>query len=412
MIYSTPSTGDAELAVIGLIDDLQALLRGRVAEPRRWDGTLRRLTFARAVQGSNSIEGYNATLDDVVAAVEGEEPLDADAETRAALDGYRDALTYVLQLSHEPHLSIDESLVRSLHFMMLKHDLRKHPGRWRPGSIFIRREPDGEIVYEGPHADDVPGLMTETLRSLATDTSPVLVRAAMAHLNLVLVHPFSDGNGRMARCVQTLVLAKDRVVAPTFSSIEEYLGRNTQAYYDILAAVGQGAWHPENDARPWVRFCLTAHYRQARTLLRRIQESEELWDACTRLARQARVPERSVGALFDAALDFRLRNSSYRSSVASSVGTEISELTASRDLKALVDAGLLVARGEKRGRLYVGSETVKNERAAIRARRSKRDDDDPFALVGIDIGVSGARPRRRDRAPTSRRSPRGSARRP
>jgi len=57
-------------------------------------------------------------------------------------------------------------------------------------------------------------------------------------------------------------------VAPVFSSIEEYLGRNTQDYYNVLADVGQGSWNPENDARPWVRFCLTAHYRQARTHLR------------------------------------------------------------------------------------------------------------------------------------------------
>src|SRR5687767_8009543 len=57
--------------------------------------------------------------------------------------------------------------------------------------------------------------------------------------------------------LQTLVLARGQIVAPVFSSIEEYLGRNTQAYYDVLAEVGQGAWNPERDARPWLRFCLT-----------------------------------------------------------------------------------------------------------------------------------------------------------
>jgi len=51
-------------------------------------------------------------------------------------------------------------------------------------------------------------------------------------------------------------------------SVEEYLGRNTQAYYDVLGEVGRGSWHPENDARPWIRFNLTAHLRQARTMLR------------------------------------------------------------------------------------------------------------------------------------------------
>ena len=72
----------------------------------------------------------------------------------------------------------------------------------------------------------------------------VLVRAAMAHLNLVMIHPFRDGNGRMARCLQTLVLGRDRILEPQFSSIEEYLGRNTQAYYQVLGRVGQGKWSP------------------------------------------------------------------------------------------------------------------------------------------------------------------------
>lgn len=122
----------------------------------------------------------------------------------------------------------------------------------------------------------------------------------MAHLNLALIHPFSEGNGRMARCVQSWVLAGERLLSPQFLSIEEYLGRNTSAYYDVLTLVAQGSWNPARDARPWLRFCLTAHYRQARTLLRRIEETEALWDRCEQLARRHRLPDRTVGPLGDA----------------------------------------------------------------------------------------------------------------
>ena len=364
-----------------MIDELRERLRWRVTEPRRWVGSLRRLTLARAVQGSNSIEGYDASLDDVVAAIEGESPLDASTETRLALEGYRDAMTYVLQLAREPVVRVDESLVKSLHFMMLKHELRKNPGRWRPGSIFVRREPDGEIVYEGPDVEMVPTLIEELLVSIDEEDGPLLVRAGMAHLNLAMIHPFSDGNGRMARCLQTLVLAREKILSPEFNSIEEYLGRNTQAYYEVLAAVGRGSWQPSNDARPWVRFCLTAHYRQARTMIRRVQESEELWEALTRLVRGRSAPERSVGALFEAALGLRLRNATYRAVVESSEGEPITEQTASRDLKALVDAGLLTPIGERRGRVYVATDDVCNEQAGIRSRRPARGADDPYAQV-------------------------------
>src|SRR5688572_2489099 len=95
MLFTAPPL-DAELDVIERITAAQEELRWRVAEPRRWSGSLRRLTQARAIQGSNSIEGYHASLDDVVAAIEDEEPLDASVETREALRGYRDAMTYVL----------------------------------------------------------------------------------------------------------------------------------------------------------------------------------------------------------------------------------------------------------------------------------------------------------------------------
>ncbi|MCW2766753.1 MAG: Adenosine monophosphate-protein transferase SoFic [Nocardioides sp.] len=53
---------------------------------------------------------------------------------------------------------------------------------------------------------------------------------------------------------------------PTFSSIEEWLGNNTQDYYDVLAATGRGAWNPDNDATLWVKFNLRAHHMQAHTI--------------------------------------------------------------------------------------------------------------------------------------------------
>jgi len=338
------------------------------------------MAFARAVQGSNSIEGYNASLDDVVAAVEGEPTLDAGEETQHVLTGYRDAMTYVLQIAADDALQIDEGLIKSLHFMMIKHDLTKNPGQWRPGSIFVQDE-EGETVYEGPPNDDVPTLIAEMLGQLKGDEGPVLVKAAMAHLNLVLIHPFSDGNGRMARCLQTLVLARDRVVVPVFSSIEEFLGRNTQAYYDALADVGAGSWRPERDARPWIRFCLRAHYTQIRTMLRRRTEIEQLWNGCVTLVEGNGLPERCAAGLMDSAYGFRIRRGSYMSSAQEVVGEEISKQTASRDLTAMVDLGLLEPVGERRTRYYLAGTEARRLRDDIRTQRPPKEADDPFSVV-------------------------------
>ena len=383
-IFATPQLEELDAAVLVMIGELQEQMRHRVAQPRRWPGGLRRMSEARAVQGSNSIEGYNATLDDVIAVRDGDEPMDADTETQLALEGYQEAMTYVLQATQDPALEVDEGLLRALHFMMLKHDLSKDPGRWRPGAIHVERADSGEVVYEAPDAEVVPRLIASMLRELDAPGAPVLVKAAMAHLNLVMVHPFRDGNGRMARCLQTLVLAREQIVAPVFSSIEEYLGRNTQPYYNILAEVGQGNWHPENDARPWLRFCLTAHYRQARTVLRRMQAFEEMWTVASQIANDQRLPERTVGPIAEAAYGLRIKRATYLKSVEVTWGEPIAELTASRDLRAIVNAGLFTPIGDTRGRYYVATDPLKAEWDAIRGKWPRRPEaDDPFRLAEV-----------------------------
>jgi Fic family protein len=381
MLFTTPEPDERELQVLGEVEDLKKSLRHQLNEPQRWYSPLRRLSAARAVQGSNSIEGFDAKLDDAAAIVAGEEPLDANEETRLALGGYCEAMTYVLQLADDDDFAYSTQLLKSLHFMMTSYDLHNGPGRWRPGAIYVRKEDTGEIVYEGPDSDQVSGLAEELVTSLNIPATAEtrLIQAGMAHLNLVMIHPFRDGNGRMARCLQSLVLARAGVLSPVFISIEEYLGRNTLKYYDVLAQVGGGSWHPGNDARPWVRFTITAHLRQARTMLVRIKETERLWIDLERLVREQRLPERMLLPLYDAAMGFRVRNATYRASLESALEGEIAEPTASKDLQRLVEADLLVPHGEKRARFYTASNRVMQIRRSLVAARGRRDDADPFA---------------------------------
>lgn len=376
MLFAAPWLDPHEEWVLQNVSDLRQRLSSHVREQRRWLGQLRRVSFARAIQGSNSIEGYLVSLDDAVAAADEEGPIEASDETWAAVLGYRDAMTYVLQVADDPTLDVNESLIKGLHFMMLKSDLTKSPGRWRPGAIYVRNEATGERVYEGPDAGLVPPLVAELVTELAGESSqPAMIRAAMAHLNFVMIHPFRDGNGRMARCIQTLVLARDGILSPHFCSIEEYLGRNRGAYYQVLAEVGAGSWHPERDAHPWIRFNLTAHYRQAQTLLRRVEDAEMRWNELEEITAALGLPDRAIGPLFNASLGLRLRNQGYRTEA------DVSEQVASRDLRQLVEAGLLEARGERRGRFYLRSRRLAELDEEIRRRRPPRTSEDPFALA-------------------------------
>jgi Fic family protein len=350
MLYQSPDLTADDEAVLELIRRSWMQLRFNLQHhPMRWTGLLARTLRARAIQGSNSIEGFVVSREDALAVVDGDEPEEADPDSAHAVSGYRDALSYVLRLANAPDFTYTKDLLRSLHFMMTRHDVSANPGTWRPGAVYVRNDQTGEVVHEGPSADQVPDLTQELAVQLTgadEDASTRMIRAAMAHLNLVMVHPFSDGNGRMSRCLQTLVLARGGVLDPTFSSIEEYLGRNTQAYYDVLAEVGGGSWNPERDALPWIRFCLTAHYRQAKSAERRLLAIADIGSEVEVELNQRKLPDRAAVALVNTALGERLRNSAYRHHAG------VSALSASRDLKSLADSGLLIAEGAKRGRSY------------------------------------------------------------
>jgi Fic family protein len=375
MLYQSPALTANDWAVLDLIRRSWTQLRFNLQNrPLRWTGLLARTLRARAIQGSNSIEGFVVSREDALAVVDGDEPEEADPESAHAVSGYRDSMSYVLRLANAPDFGYTKDLLRSLHFMMTRHDPSANPGTWRPGAIYVRDDQTGEVVYEGPSADQVPSLMQELAVELTNgdDDAPTrMIRAAMAHLNLLMIHPFSDGNGRMSRCLQTLVLARGGVLDPTFSSIEEYLGRNTQAYYDVLAEVGAGSWTPAGDALPWVRFCLTAHYRQAKSAERRLAAIAEIGSEVEIELEQRKLPERAAVALVNTALGERLRNSAYRHHA------DVSALIASRDLKSLADAGLLIAEGAKRGRYYLAGPWLRD--CAARHRQSAPIED-PFEL--------------------------------
>ncbi len=373
-LFAPPLLDETELEVIERIDALRATLRYTTERSLRWSGSLSRAMRARAVLGSNSIEGYEMPVDEGLAALEGEEPQGTPSDTWSAISGYQHAMTYVLQLADDPHFEFSQGFIRSMHYMMLSYDLRKHPGRWRPGPMYVRNEQKQEIVYEAPPANAVPALMAELIASLNDDRFPRLVHAAMAHLNLVMIHPFSDGNGRMARCLQTLILARSGVIEQQFCSIEEWLGRHTAEYYDVLLNVGRGSWRPESDTLPWLRFNLKAHFQQAELLRVRAERTSMIWGELEEIVRSVGLPERAIYALFDTTVGFRVRNGTYRKVA------EVSEQIASRDLKAMVDAGLLQPAGEARGRSYSRSKTL------VQLWQRTRE---KFPFVAVDPFVGG-----------------------
>lgn len=372
-IYSAPPLTTEDEFVLGEIHKMRKELRHVLRTPRRWEGVLRRSALARAIRGSNSIEGYQVDEDDAAAALDGEEPISADEETFLEIQGYRQALGYVLAMGEAGYATFDATEIRAMHYMMLNHEHTKSPGRYRKGPVYVRDDRRDQVVYEAPDAAEVPALMDALVQSLysGVNSDPV-VRSAMAHLNLVMIHPFRDGNGRMARALATLVLTRSDIGEPEFSSIEEWLGANTDDYYAALAHTGHGSWQPRDDAHLWLAFNLRAHHMQAQTVARRVEEAGATWIELDQIRAQHRLPERAMDAMFDAVLGYRVRRSGYLKRA------DVTEQTATRDLAALASAGILTAHGNGRGRHYAAGEPLQQIQKRRRARRTPLRDPYPW----------------------------------
>jgi Fic family protein len=377
MLFATPQLQKAETDVIARIDEIRTQVRFTLAEPQQWAGLFARLFVLGSFEGSNGLAGSDGVGDDAVASedpsMDGAALAPKDKGGRA-FAGYSDAMQYVLQLHDDPHFLYQEGFVRSLHFMMLSHDPEKNPGRWRSGPVGVHRRATNEILYEGPPAESVPELMRELMAWLnQREDSPVIVRAAMAHLNLAKIHPFADGNGRTARALQTLVLVREGIVDPEFSSLEAYIGRNRRRYFDSLSDVGSVTWDPGGDGRPFLRFCLTAHLHQAEAVLNHARRMGQVWVEAERHVLERGLPARLAFALADAAFLEEIENAAYRQWAGGSARR------ASNDLQMLVDHGLLIRSG---GRSYKAGPLAREIRERVWAAYPQQLSRDPFANQG------------------------------
>lgn len=377
VLFPTPGLSAADDRVLVEIDGMRDSLRHQVCNtPSRWTEGLRKFLTADAVAASNSIEGFKVSTIDVEDLMEGERDVDVSEENRAETLAYQQMMTYIQSLHDVEDFSYGKGLLNALHWMLQGHRNapRKPAGQWRKGPVYVTDPRDPSIAaYTAPDAALVPELMAELVDWLnAPDGSHPLVRAAMAHLHLVSIHPWADGNGRLSRSLQTLVIAREGVLAPEFSSIEAWLGRpgNTWEYYRELNLRGS-EYHPDQDVTSWLRFNLVAYHQQTQTVRGRLDRSGRVWTELSEFAEEAGLDERTVTALHDVAVAGRVRRSRYEHAEGLSVQQ------AQRDLRELVTAGLLKPVGRTRARYYTAGDRFPEP--ALEIARTPMTLTDPYA---------------------------------
>ena len=356
-LYAAPAPDRIERDVIARIDEIRARVRFVSVESSAWVQLLVPLFLSSATSDAG---------DEVAARRGPNDPPDR------AFAGYRRALEYVLSLHDDPHFVYHETLLRSLHYMTLAHDPDKTPGRWRKGTICVYGKRGTEVLYEPPPAELVPGLMAELMAHLnEANDAPAVVSAAVAHLNLVQIHPFPDGNGRMGRALQTLVLVRAGILDPEFSSLEKSVARDRDRYRESLYELGS-SWNPAADARPFLRFCLTVHLHQAEHALAGARRMSAAWTEAAEAVRRGRLPERVTSALADAAFAGGVDAAAYRQ------WARVDERTARADLKRLAGRGFLLRRRGRRAS-YTAGPRAREMRARVFAAEPPYQPVDPFA---------------------------------
>jgi len=338
MIFATPKPSGELSARLAELDGLREELGDRVGTAGLWLGPLRRQVGASSVASSIEIEGYVQGADD----------------SELAFDAYARAINHVRVMADDTAFEWSDRVILDLHFDACSFQRDERPGRWRETPVWVTA-PEGGIAYEAPEAGCVPPLMGEVVEWLRQGDleAHVVVRAAMAHLHAVSVHPFRDGNGRISRIVQSLVLAREGLLSPEFASIEEYLGSHTREYYAVLRDVQGGSYQPERDATAWVRFCVEAHIEQARRRLDQLAEAAARWTFLEDIVERRGWPDRLVIAL-EQSLTGGTNRASYEAEA------DVSPATASNDFRRLVDAGLIEQTGRGRAIRYHAAESLRS----------------------------------------------------
>src|SRR6266446_9565285 len=354
-----PKSRDLESRLTKL-DELRRYLARHLGESAQpWTGAVRRLAAAEATVGSTSIEGYGTSVEAAFEILAGGHPPQASDETQRIIAAYGQAMDRVGALADDPHFRWSRQTVLELHFLVCHPQPEARPGRLRDGSVFVTRGP-GREPYRPPESAAVPGLVNDLatwLESGDVSRHPV-VRAAMAHLNLVSIHPFRDGNGWLARVVQSLVLAKEGLLRPELVSIEPYLGRHTREYYAVLEKVQGLTFDPGRDTSPWVEFCIEAHVFEAAERRQWLEIAYARHDFCEQLAGEQRYPERLVIALDQALLGLPIMNADYRREA------DIAGPTATQDLQRLRRDGWLHQEGGGRSIRYVAGKKLRESWSA------------------------------------------------
>jgi Fic family protein len=319
---------------------------------------LRERAWVRTVHGTTRIEGNTLNGLEVEQLLEGSAARGLPRKDALEVLGTRAALEFADGLANDRDVPIDEALIREVHRRILAGQSELlTPGEYRRGENRVGG-PNGEILFTTPPSGDVPDLMRGFAAWLRDEHGlPAPVRAALAHLEFVAIHPFNDGNGRTARIIARLLLMRGGYGLDGLVSLDAHLDQHRSDYFAAIRASIGRSYQPGYDATPFAAFFLDAIESAADHLLSRIRGLGEVQIRVRRDVVGGELVPPMLDALVYAWINRSLRPADYQ---------RISgrpPSTATRDLAGATALGYLEPVGDRRSRWYRLGERLRETRA-------------------------------------------------
>jgi Fic family protein len=346
---------------IGLIEGSREVVEHAALVPA-WEAQFRQDALERAVHHGTHLEGNELSKEQANRLVAVEETQVEEAASQAGITAkdrdiqevinYRKVMKWIdqLGLSEKNAVAFDEALLKELHRVTMERLLSEaDQGNYRQVQVVIKNSKTGEVSYRPPLSVEIPFQLDEFFGWLNSEPAlahhPVL-RAGIIHYELARVHPFIDGNGRVARAMALLSLFVQGYDVKRFFSLEEYYDQNPEEYYKAL----QSASNDERyDLTAWLEYFTQGLAIELDKIKQKVLVLSKDMQLKNKVGYQVALSERQIKILET----IQQRNGKIITSDLEDILPLVSVDTILRDLKDLTNKGLIKKKGHTKGAYYL-----------------------------------------------------------
>ncbi len=303
--------------------------------------------IVRAVHFGTHIEGNELNLSQAEKVLEGQEVVARDRDIQEVIN-YRKVMDFIGEEKSED-AQITEELIKHIHELTVVKILDPEKcGEFRKTQVVVKNSATGEVSFRPPVAVAVPFQVKDLLAFVNSPESQdihAVLDSGIIHYELARIHPFVDGNGRVARALSALILFQSGYDIRKFFSLEEYFDSDSAAYYEALKSVEKNG----GDLTRWLEY-----FTQGLAIeLSKIKEKVERVSIDAKLKSKLggtpiMLTERQLRIIEYIQKTGYLQNKGF-----TQLFPMVSEDTILNELKALIKAGIITKSGSTKGAKYI-----------------------------------------------------------